>query len=465
MRYCLLIGLALCLHSCLATYHQQNSRFHKLLAQEQFAEADACLAKDKRAEQRKTKLLYYLNRGLVTHLMGKYEESNRFFEQAYTTHQDFYTKYLDKALALMLNPTFAEYQGEDHEVLLLHYYKALNFLQLGQYETALVECRRLNIKLNLLSDKYGDANKYRRDAFIHTLMGLVYQANQDYNNAFIAYRNAVEIYQTDYKQLFGLEVPLQLKKDLIYTAYQTGLHDQVARYQKMFSLQYDPAQEPTGYSDALFLWNNGLGPVKEEWALNFAIIPQRGGMVLFYNHELGFAFPFPLPRQDHQKQSLANLKLIRVVFPRYRERPLLYHQGAILTAEGTHYPFEILEDTNAISFQVLRQRMMLEFSTSLLRVALKQLTQHQLSQQNEVLGAVLGGVNFVTEKADTRNWQTIPHSISYARVRLPAGTHTLRFQATARKHPRSQERSFSLTLSPGKTVFRIINAPFSIPNL
>ena len=50
-------------------------------------------------------------------------------------------------------------------------------------------------------------------------MGLIFDANRDYNNAFIAYRNAVDIYQEDYLPLFGLDAPKQLQQDLLRTAY------------------------------------------------------------------------------------------------------------------------------------------------------------------------------------------------------------------------------------------------------
>lgn len=42
---------------------------------------------------------------------------------------------------------------EDHEIILLHYFKVINYLQLGSYEEALVECRRINDKINLLNKR------------------------------------------------------------------------------------------------------------------------------------------------------------------------------------------------------------------------------------------------------------------------------------------------------------------------
>ncbi len=454
----LVLSLLLLLPSC-ATYHAKHVKFHRLFSADRLVEADAILAQDRRAEHGKNKLLYYFDKGLVAHLLGKYEESNHFFEQAYLTHANLLTKPVEEALVFLINPNVVDYKGEDHEVILLHYYKALNFLQSGQYESALVECRRMNIKLNQLSDKNSSAGQYRRDAFVHTFMGLVYQANHDYNNAFIAYRNAVEIYQEDYRLLFSMKIPTQLKKDLIYTAYKIGLYEQVDHYKELFKLSYDPAQQTTD-SEVVFLWNNGLGPVKREWSINFVLVPGAGGMVYFHNEDLGLSFPFPLPADNDKQDMLSDLKLVRVAFPEYQERRLIYEQAFVTTKDGYRQSLELLENVNAVAFQVLKQRMVAELSKTLLRVALKKAAEYQLRKQNELLGAVLGGVNFITEKADTRNWQTLPHSICYTRVCLPQGEHQIHFRALSPNHPQSsQNKSFWLKLEQGETIFRVINSP------
>ena len=127
------------------------------------------------------------------------------------------------------------YRGEDHEHLMLLYFKAMNFLKLNDPEGALIECRRLNLRLNKLSDKYSSEKKFQRDAFVHTLMGIIYQSTKDYNNAFIAYRNAIEIYENDYSSMFGLQAPEQLKKDLLNTAWWTGFVDEFNSFKSLFS--------------------------------------------------------------------------------------------------------------------------------------------------------------------------------------------------------------------------------------
>lgn len=61
-------------------------------------------------------------------------------------------------------------------------------------------------------------------------------------------------------------------------------------------------------------------------------------------------------------------------------------------------------------------------------------------------------INVMTEQADTRNWQTLPHSIYYARVPLPAGTSTVTVQTTDYLG-RTQDHQFTYEVKPGQTHF------------
>ena len=105
----------------------------------------------------------------------------------------------------------------------------------------LVEVRKINIRLQQLNDKYPDhKNRYQRDAFAQLLMGLIYDAAGDWNNAFIAYRNAYDTYQSDYIRNFGLSSPEQLKKDLLRTAYLCGFQTELSQYETEFGMRYVP---------------------------------------------------------------------------------------------------------------------------------------------------------------------------------------------------------------------------------
>lgn len=435
--------------SC-ATYYQKHYKFNSYFQQGKLVEADHVLASDKKAEARKDKLLYYLNRGVVNSMLGNYDQSNLLFENAYRVAESHRKNVLNEAVSFLTNPNFSEYKAEDFEQLLINYYKALNYLKIGKREDALVECKRMNIVLSEISSKYSNPNKFQKDAFIHLLMGLIYDANKDYNNAFIAYRNAVEIYQTDYKKMFGFEVPEQLKKDLLRTAYLTGFYDDVAFYEKAFNMKYKPSENKGG--DLVFLWHDGLGPVKSEWSINFNIIRGQGGNVMFVNDQLGLSFPFSMNDDEFKSSGLSSVEFIRVAFPKYIERPSAFN-GASLNVGNETYNLDMVEDINAIAFKAINDRMLLELGKALLRVGLKKAAEYKLRQQNDGAGAALGLLNAITEKSDTRNWQSVPHSIFYTRVPLPEGKHQIKLNAIGKNPSMNKNYDFTLEIQKGQTYF------------
>ena len=332
-----LIGIS---SSC-ATYYQATYSFNQEFENGNLEKALASLQSNSSEAKGKREFLYDVNNGLVLSLLGRYEESNEYFEKAFLYGEDYRINYLNEAASYLTNPNFTAYRGEDHEHLILLYYKAINYLKLGKTDEALVECRRLNVRLQQLSDRYPSENKYKEDAFIHTLMGIIYQSDKDYNNAFIAYRNALEIYKKDYTRLFKVDAPRQLKLDLLRAAWLSGMFDEFRKYRSEFGME-DYTYQPTEGGDLVFFWHNGLSPIKAEWGVNF-VVSRRNNIAYFSNEGLGIRFPFSLDSYtDKDKNNLSNLEVFRVAFPRYVERPT-YYQSATITHTDKKVSLELLE--------------------------------------------------------------------------------------------------------------------------
>jgi uncharacterized protein len=447
----LLIGfllILLMLTGC-RTYYQRQQEFHEHFRSGQMEQAARVLQQDTRSAKNRNRLLHLLNQGVVHHMLQDYQASNQFFEEAFILGEDFRRDYLDEALALVTNPNVTEYRGEHFELLMVHYFKAMNFIHLGDFDAALVECRRMNIKLAALADRYQSNNRYRRDAFVHNLMGIIYDAAGDHNNAFIAYRNALEIYQEDFSSLFGVQVPGQLKLDLIRTAYLTGFGDQGRYYEELFGITYDPSRDAR-QGQLVFFWQNGLGPVKEEWSINFMLVRGAGGVVQFVNEDMGLSFPFPV--SERASGDLGDLRVVRVAFPRFSERRPVY-SSARLNAAGQTKPLFLAQDINAIAFKSLEDRMMREMGSALLRLAVKQAAEQSLRRQNESLGAILGLLGAATEQADTRNWQTLPYAIHYTRMELPEGSHDLSLELLLPNGNLARTLPLQAEIRSGRTTF------------
>lgn len=444
-----------------ATYYQKNAVFRENFVKGNMVEANEVLDKNKRASKDNNQLLYYLQKGTVLQMLEDYAESNNYFEKAYLFLED-YKKNIGKEVAsLVTNPNTKPYTGEEFEKVLLHHYKAINYLKLKDPESALVECKRINIKLNELNDKYEKKQfRYKKDPFAQLIQGLNYESSGEINDAFIAYRNSVEAYQELIRSGFNLTIPKQLQKDVMRTAYLMGFNEELERFEKEFGFKYIHKEKVD--QELVFFWYNGLGPVKDEWSINFVIVKGQGGVVMFVNEELGLAFPFPLPPMGSSSGGLGDLKFVRVAFPKYAERKPFYKE-AKLEFNSIDYKLEQVQNINELAFFSLEDRMLKELSTSLLRLALKQAAEYEMRKYNQNLGALLSAANAISEKSDTRNWQVLPYSINYARVPMNEGENKIKLKVSSSSKGNNFEKQFIFNVKKGETIYHVFHNIESLP--
>lgn len=405
----------------------------------------------------KDRVLYYLNRGTLAWMLGNNQESYKYFLKADYYWEDLGIDYSREALSYLINPRVKEYGGEDFEGVMLSYYQILNFLQMNDLERAQVQARRLIIQLNQIDDKYKDwqgknkSAKLQHNAFAHVLLGMVYEVGKDYNGAFISYRNALKYYEEDYSQFFNLNAPLQLKKDVMRTAYLSGFPGEVDFYSRKFGIPFDPTIDATG-GNLIFFWANGLGPIKQQVSAEFTIVKgAQNGWYTFSNPNYGYSIPVFVGNGNNSNPSgnLSDIEFVRAAFPTYVERKP-YYQSATLTANGQNFVFETIEDVNATAIKTLNDRMLIEFGKTLARLAIKKFAEAQTKKENEELGAAVGLINYFTEQADTRGWNSLPHTIYYTRLNLPQGkqqvTLTLQGQNNA-----VDTATFNFNIQAGRT--------------
>lgn len=417
-----LLLLLIAFQSC-STYNTKTADIESDLFNGDFNKAIKGIDNNKFLKKDRNRLLYLLEKGKVEHLSGNYEVSNTLFEEAYIMIEDRMTKTnAGQAIAAKFtNPMAEPYKGEDFEKVIIHYYKALNYFHLGQPAEALVEAKRINIKLYELNEKYKEnKNKYSEDAFSQILQGILYESTGDINNAFIAYRNAEEIYARNGDQYFDVPTPLQLKKDLLRTSKLMGFREDYEKYSNKFKLTDDAATKATG--EAIVFWENGFGPAKDQ-----IVITASGTDGFFYGTYYDGATQeeifIPIPVGF----DLGSVNAIAI--PKYRERGTYYSNAAIVV-NNQDVPFNLAEDIYPIAKQCLKDRMLRETIDLVARFATKKAASAGLGALGkELFGDTAGDLiklggdvaGAATEQADTRNWQTLPATISYIRVPLHEG--------------------------------------------
>ncbi|MFT4094352.1 MAG: hypothetical protein QM640_12000 [Niabella sp.] len=373
----------------------------------------------------RNKVLFYLEQGKTAFDNGNYTASNDYFEQAYNIIDDGIKTSAGQALASNLtNAKATPYQPEDFEKVIMHFYKAINYFQTGAPDEALVEAKRINIKLEDMNARYEDRkNLYKEDAFAHILQGIIYESKSDWNNAFIAYRNAVELfYKNPDKIYFNTIAPVQLQEDLLRMCYKMNFTEELGKYETLFGMKYNPDWD---YQQAaIVFWENGTGPVKGEMKLTAT----NGFFV--GNYGAGYDISIPVPAGIPGITSIA--------IPEYQPSTLTY-KSASITVDNTQYHLEPIEDFYAIAKQCLADRMNREMGKVLLRVASKKAVKAGLGTlATHFLGSTAGELTklavditgSILEHADTRNWKSLPATISYTRIPLKQGQNNLTIDKT-----------------------------------
>lgn len=400
--------------SC-STYYQKAFLFQKELQEGKTKEALESIDKIKILKSKKNKLLYLLEKGKLEYFNKNYLSSNEFFNKADLLIEDYRKNYGNEILSYFINPTIKPYLPQDFEKVLIHYYKSLNFFALNENEKALVEAKRINLKLQEINDKYpeGKKNSYTSDAFSLILQGLIYESLGEINNAFISYRNAWNLYDRNAGTYYGISAPIQLKKDLISTAHELGFFEERNKYEKLFGISHKSLKNSK--EEVVLFWENGLGPIKEQTHYTFSFLPGKEvGIATIFNKELNLAIPLPLPSKRESAQ-FSDLEFFNVAFPKYKPRAPFYSSAKVIL-EKEEYFFEKVQNLNVLALQVFKDHTLREISQVAIRLATKKLSEHLLRNQNQNLGALLGIFNALSENADTRNWQSLPAEIYYTRI-------------------------------------------------
>lgn len=446
------------LFSC-ATYNKSMSDYYANVKGHNYDKALRSLEKNKLIQKNRNALLYNMEKGKLYFLKNDAQKSNLYFNRADGMIENNRKSFGDIAAANFLNPMQQAYRGEDFEQFMVHYYKALNYASLGQTEDAVVEARRITLASNGQADKFRNKeNRYSKDAFALNLQGMIYEMAGDVNNAFIAYRNAADVYLKASNDYYGVKMPQQLQSDLLRTATAMGFTGEGQRYEKLFNVGY--TEKNTATSELVLFLEEGQAPIKEE--KNFLLTAGSNGINSFnYIDANGLQsnFNFNAGAYGITENKLTSLRAFRLAIPTYKVQ-YLQPAGISITNNTVSFTPQLAQNLNSIATNILQERFVTEMANALARQLTKKLVEKGTrsiaesiaknarknnssdttsegkekqkkanEQRAEVAGEVAGFVvnmfNTASEKADTRNWQSLPAFISYVRIPLFEGENTI----------------------------------------
>ncbi len=452
---CLAAGLLL-LNGC-ATY---SAKFADLKPELAAGDFDGALATVEKQSGNKDRQLYYLERGLILHYADRWAESNEAFAAAERTADELYRKSLTEgALSLFTNDTAISYRGRPFELAMVPFYKAFNYIYLGDRDAAQVEARRAS----LLLSKYIDATldglreedrdqlqRIRNDAFLLYFSGLLYDWDGEINDAFIAYRNAAVAYQQNHA-LLGVEIPPTLARDMERVGARLGFQDELEHARQSCPDVYAAAdlgplpqrpRTPEDYQRAV-RWPGGQGQV--------AVFLEAG----FVAHKTQVRFDFPVFKGEayddpdywswelyggmgdfHAMAEGHKVEYwVSVAAPELQDVP--GNIGGARISAGTADGHVVTSRVSDLSREA-RITFDAEKPSIFFKTILRGLTKYLASRGAEEAGGKLAKLaanifGAVTETADTRSWLTLPENVHLARLSLEPGVYDLRVDILDRR--------------------------------
>ena len=357
-------------------------------------------------------LLNQLETARLAFLSDQHSEANSTFEAVYMNMEKKrqaaklqISAGLEQSNALLTNDSVISYEPPAYEMTMLHSYKALSYVFENQLESALVEIRRANkVQEDALKDNQaeldkcteeaaagypdmttliGDVKNGFQNAFTFYLSGMLYEANKQFDDAYIDYKKALEI-NTD---------NTYLQQNVLRLAKKQGFDQDF----ETFSQRFGKLNEVNAnQGQVIIIAEQGLIPAKQEYNLRLPIYTSRGD-ARFYS----------------------------IAMPVYSDVPYVSSQKNI-TVSGESLTLTPIVRLESLAAKTLKDQSAGRVSRQVLRLVAKEKMRAELARSGGDVGNILANIyNLASEQADTRSWLTLPNQLSIAQTAMTPGNHSL----------------------------------------
>ena len=389
-------GVLVC-SACGAPSLRYKYEVNNLAAQNKFEQAaDFVSSKRKHIYGSRDNLLYLLDKGTLLHDANKPTQSDELFADAQQRITDSYTKSVSSSASrLLINDLTTPYYAANYETALTFLYRAMNFLQQQDVMSAAVEARKAVFFLDHLR---GQQKKgYTDDPFVQYMASLIFESTGEISDARIARQNAINAYQKR-----GWPVP-----------------------------QFAVPPNANQYGEIILLHYVGQIPLKKSQTIQLA----WSKILAFANAPVENNGPIS-PEVENAIRAGLTGSAITVSYPVLEMQPY-YVTSSAVEIDGQRISLQPMSNLAEFATKDLEEKLPgIWFRTStravLRRVAAVQArhaidsssdNKHSLGWLAEMAVDLFGAS---VEKADTRQWFTLPAQIYMARIFVQPGTQDIR---------------------------------------
>jgi hypothetical protein len=357
------------------------------------------LDKQKDMYRQRDALLYYLDKGLLTHYAQRFDESIPLLQEGEWAIEAAYTKSITQEIGTyILSDNTREYGGEDYEDVYINVFNALNYYHQNNLEDALVEIRRMNNKLQFLAAKYGVLmTDMQKMALEHStaIPSNEYLSSTKFNDSALARYLGILFYRG-----IGQYDDARIDRDYLKIAFANA--PGVYSYPVPASVE-EELDIPQGKARLNVLAFSGMAPIKQEEVIRI-----------------------PLP----------NVRWIKIALPVMTNRPSQVRRIEAVIDNGKRFDLELLEDMGAVARETFKEKEGLIYMKSILRATIKGVSSSVLGEASDqtegntsLLFAILSlgaqAIAEATERADLRISRYFPGKAYVGGITLDPGRYSV----------------------------------------
>ena len=350
----------------------------------------------------KDQVLYNLEYGTVLHFSGDYDSSSVAFSDAENQIESLYTKSISQGIqSLILSDNALAYDGEEYENIYLNAFKTLNYMHLEDWEGALVESRRIALKLEQLDIRLnGLSSIFAKQDSTNIADWTPKKANIQ-SSALGRYLSTILYAKTGKADDARIEFD-RLKRSV--TEQET-----IRRYNGPSANELPDLTDTRSYNVVLSSFT-GFAPAKVQ-----------NDIRTFFGEEADIYLKFSFPELFLFDTEVANVKVT-------------------VNGKDEHY-LDMIEEMDVVAAEVYEAKQPIIYGRALARAVLKSVGARSIrkkaQKQSDGLGFLAGVLSIlgqeVSEKADLRGWQTLPGQAWTQVLRLPEGDHTVKIEYLSRE--------------------------------
>ncbi len=371
----------------------------------------------------KEKALYYVDAGILHHYNGNFGQSNTLLSKAETAFDELYTKSIGRgAASMLLNDNVLEYSGEDYEDIYLNVFKALNYVELDNFDGAFVEIRKINEKLSLLEQKHRKMakqynkskdkkknfetgkNKFHNSALGRYLSMLLYRAEGKMDDARIDKEKIDEAWQL---------------QSHIYNFSKPSLNNYLSRTDKAkINVISFTGRAPDKKANTLYIHTEKdlvvIGTTKENprGKQNLETLD----LIPWKDMKKGYHFKFQLPFMKTRKSNIGRIE--------------------VLIDGNTAADLQQIENIEKVALETFKIKEPIIYLKTITRTVIKGLfsAKRKEEMENKIDNALLGfaarlatdAIVDATENADLRISRFFPAKTSITEIEVTPGIHNIK---------------------------------------